>query len=118
MNATPDPGGWPALLHRLATSWSTMLRLLFGVAVVVTIITVALHFLGPVTVQIGPFAVEIRQEVTTVLARDQGGARPGPGRSGRHARRLGTATRSRSAATTSSPSNTSAASAWNRPGSV
>ncbi|GAB2999586.1 hypothetical protein [Saccharothrix stipae] len=59
MTATPDPGGWPALLHRLVTSWSVLLRLLVGVASVVGIVTFALYFLGAVTVQFGPFVIDL-----------------------------------------------------------
>lgn len=55
-----DPEGWPALLHRLATSWSALLRLLVGVAIAVAIITGALHVLGDVRIEFGPFAVERR----------------------------------------------------------
>lgn len=62
----PDPTGWPALLHRLTTSWSALLRLLIGVAVIVAVVTAALCFLGDVTVQIGPFGVELGPEPAVV----------------------------------------------------
>jgi hypothetical protein len=67
MTATPDPRSWPALLHRLATSWSALLRLLFGLAAVVAIITIALCFLGDVSVHLGPLVIEHRLEPTFVL---------------------------------------------------
>jgi disulfide bond formation protein DsbB len=106
MTATPDPGGWPALLHRVATSWSTLLRLLVGVAVVIALITGALHCLGDVTVEVGPITIQHRQAPAVAPAqRDP-------------SRLRGSGTRSRSAATTMSPPNTSAASSWNRRGSV
>lgn len=65
----PDPAGWPALLHRLTTSWSALLRLLIGVAVIVAVVTGALCLLGDVTVQLGPFGVELRPEPAVVAPR-------------------------------------------------
>lgn len=70
--SVPDPTGWPALLHRLTTSWSALLRLLIGVAVIVAVITAALCVLGDVTVQVGPFGVELRPAPTMVLSHADG----------------------------------------------
>ncbi|MEU4740699.1 hypothetical protein AB0G02_09560 [Actinosynnema sp. NPDC023658] len=65
--STSDPKGWPALLHRLATSWPALLRLLLGVVLVVGIVTGALHALGDVRVEFGPFVVEHHGTPTLVV---------------------------------------------------
>ncbi|XVV04067.1 hypothetical protein ACQPW3_01145 [Actinosynnema sp. CA-248983] len=129
------PGGtWPALLHRLATSWAALLRLLVGLlpaaAVVVgllpaaAVVVGARRVAGDVVIHIGPFGVVHRvvepAEVKPLVVVPGGVHQPGqgPGVDGPGHRRRGTDTRSRSAATTSSPSYTSAASARNSSGSV
>ncbi|MBW4719681.1 hypothetical protein [Saccharothrix obliqua] len=96
MPARHDPANWPALLHRLSRNHHALLRLLGALALAVGILLGGVWLLPEVSVHIGPVSVERPQAV----------------------RRLGTGTRSRSAATTTSPEKTAAASSWNRVGSL
>ncbi|QTR05692.1 hypothetical protein J7S33_14730, partial [Saccharothrix algeriensis] len=62
MAAPQDPRSWPALLHRLLTSWPPLLRLLLLLVATVAIVVGALRLVGDVTLHIGPIGVEHRVE--------------------------------------------------------
>ena len=53
-----DPINFAGLLYRVISRWRVMLGAVVVIAVVVGVVVVATHLLGPVRVEIGPVGVE------------------------------------------------------------
>ncbi|GLY53387.1 hypothetical protein [Lentzea sp. NBRC 102530] len=58
MNAQNDPGSWPALLHRMTSTWAALLRLLFAIVVIAAVVALAWWLLDLGSIQFGPIVVE------------------------------------------------------------
>lgn len=59
MKTPQDPGTWPALVHRLMSTWSALLRLLVALAIITAVLAITWYLLRLSSVHVGP--VEIHQ---------------------------------------------------------
>ncbi|SFR30006.1 hypothetical protein SAMN04488564_12558 [Lentzea waywayandensis] len=66
MKTPQDPGTWPALVHRLTSSWSALLRSLVALAIITAVLAITWYLLGLSSVHVGP--VEIHQYQQHLIA--------------------------------------------------
>lgn len=64
MKTPQDPGTWPALVHRLTSTWPALLRLLVALAIITAILATTWYVLRLSSVHVGPVEVHQHQPIT------------------------------------------------------
>jgi hypothetical protein len=65
MQTPQDPGTWPALVHRLTSTWSALVKLLVALAVITAVLAITWYLLGLSSVHVGPVEVHQHQQQLT-----------------------------------------------------